>query len=44
MQRRYRKAANQAGQIAIAAVIIAGLLGSAALVVGFMMATYMVTS
>ena len=44
MQRRYRKAVDQAGQIAIAAVIIAGLLGSAALVAAFVLATWLVTS
>ena len=44
MTRRYRKAADQAGQIAIAAVIITGLLGSAALVAAFVLATWVLTS
>ena len=44
MHRRYRKAGEVAGQLAIAAIILAGILGSAALVVAFMLSIYLVTS
>jgi len=44
MKQRYRKAGDVAGQLAIAAVIIAGLVGSAAIALSFLLAAWMVTS
>ena len=44
MQGRYRKAGEIAGQAAIAAVVLAGLLGSAALVAAFVLTAMLLTS
>ena len=44
MQGRYRKAGEIAGQVAIAALILTGLLGSAALVAAFVLTAMLVTS
>lgn len=44
MQGRYRKAGEIAGQVAIAAIVLVGLLGSAALIAAFVWTAMLVTS
>lgn len=44
MQGRYRKAGEIAGQVAIAALVLTGLLGSACLMAAFVMAAMLVSS